>query len=102
MAADMGITEAGRSFSVERRFEGSVFDIAVARRFARVTALWWGVRPEPLEHRVDELARRAVCEANPAFTVALAVEGANVEVRVDPAPERRESPAASHAAGGRT
>jgi hypothetical protein len=69
--------------TVERRFRGSVFDVADARRFARVTAGWWGVEAEPVEHVVEELARRAVCSERPGFRVSLTLDGSDVRVCVE-------------------
>jgi hypothetical protein len=71
-----------RSTSVERRFGGSVLDVAGARRFARRTADWWGVAAAPVECAVGELARRAVCAPEPAFVVALTLDAGAVCVRV--------------------
>lgn len=80
--------------TVERHFQGSVFDVADARRFARVTASWWDVEPGPVEQVVDELSRRAVCSEQPGFRVSLTLDGRDVRVRVaecepgDPAHDR--------------
>ena len=84
-----------RDFRVERQFEGIVFDVGEARRFARVTALWWGVDPRPVECLVEELARRAVCAVEPAFTVALRLVGEDVRVCVEATPGALGHPPAS-------
>lgn len=68
--------------TVERQFQGSVFDIADALRFARVTASWWGIEPGPIERVVDELSRRAVCSEPPGFRVSLTLDGTDVRVQV--------------------
>jgi hypothetical protein len=75
--------------TVERQFKGSVFDVADARRFARMTASWWGVDPEPVENVVDELSRRAVCSRHPGFGVFLTLDGDDVRVRLE---EREAEP----------
>jgi hypothetical protein len=72
-----------RRLSADRQYRGSFFDVADARRFARVTASWWGVDAEPVEHIVDELARRAVCSEQPGFRVSLSLDGTDVGVRVE-------------------
>lgn len=73
----------GKRLMVERQFQGSVFDVADARRFARVTATWWGVDAAPVEQVVDELARRSVCSQQPRFRVLLSFDGVDVRVRVE-------------------
>jgi hypothetical protein len=72
-----------RRYTVERRFQGSVFDVADARRFARLTANWWGVDVQPVDQAVDRLARRAVCSERPGFRLLLSLDGADVEVLVE-------------------
>jgi hypothetical protein len=72
-----------RRYTVERRFEGSVFDVADARRFARRTANWWGVDARSVDRVVDKLARRAMCSEQPGFRVLLSLDGAAMEVRVE-------------------
>ncbi len=74
--------------TADRRFEGSVFDLADACRFARVTARWWGVEPAPVEARVENLARLAICRSRPAFRVHLSLDGSDLLVRVDDAVPR--------------
>lgn len=69
--------------TAERQFEGSVFDVADARRFARVTAEWWGVETAAVEEVVEELARSAVCREQPAFRLYLSLEGSDVKVQTD-------------------
>lgn len=71
-----------RSYRVERRFRGSVFDVADARRFARRIADWWGVAAAPVECVVDELARRAMCRNEPGFVVALTLDAGAVRIQV--------------------
>lgn len=80
MTVDTAHPPFHRPLTVERRFRGSVFDVADARRFARVTAGWWGVDAEPIENVVDELARRAVCSEQPGFRIALTLDGSDVRV----------------------
>ena len=83
MAADSGHPLLpGRPLTAERHFQGSVFDVAGARRFARVTASWWGVEPGPVEQVVDELSRRAVCSERRGFRVSLTLDGNDVKVCV--------------------
>ncbi len=84
MAVDAGHPPFQRRppLTVERRFQGSVFDVADARRFARMTASWWGIEPGPVEQVVDELSRRAVCSERPGFCVSLTLDGGDVRVRV--------------------
>lgn len=72
-----------KRYTVERRYQGSVFDVAHARRFARRTASWWGVDAQQVDQVVDTLARRAVCREQPGFRVLLLLDGADVEVRVE-------------------
>ncbi len=72
-----------RWYTVERRYQGSVFDVADARRFARRTANWWGVDVRPVDKVVDKLARRAMCSERPGFRVLLSLDGAVMVVRVE-------------------
>lgn len=71
-----------RTLTVERQFQGSVLDVADARRFSRLTASWWGIEPDPIEHVVDELSRHAVCSQRPAFKVLLTLDRTDVKVQV--------------------
>lgn len=72
-----------RYYTVERQYQGSVFDVANARRFARCTASWWGVDAQRVDQMVDRLARRAVCNEQPGFRVSLSLDGDDVRVRVE-------------------
>ncbi|HVC13622.1 MAG TPA: hypothetical protein VND62_02045 [Acidimicrobiales bacterium] len=68
--------------TVERHFDGSVFDVADARRFAGDTARWWGVDAGSLEDVIGELSRRAVCSERPGFRVSLTLDRGVVNVQV--------------------
>jgi hypothetical protein len=68
---------------VERQFQGTVFDVANAKRFVRVTATWWGVEAGHVEQIVEELARRVVCSEQPRFRLSLALEGIEMRFHVE-------------------
>jgi hypothetical protein len=68
--------------AIRRTFGSAPTDVAVARRFARVTAARWEIDSDPVELVVGELAENAVQHARTGFSVTLTITGRTLRVDV--------------------